>query len=150
MSHKKGYTLIEVLIAGLLAALLGVGVISLLMWMFGASKVEQNRSHLQSEANIFLEELARKVHMGSQVETPTPQFLRIHTGGAPSDSFAISGNTVIYNGTTFMVSGIPMVIVGDSSTFVADTSGNFVNTTLLLQRGEANFKLHTGILRCRN
>lgn len=146
-----GFTLTEVVVVSVVAGLLGVGIVTMLAWMFGTSQDDQMRAHLQTNSNIVLEELARKVHVSSRVissaDSSTLQFV---TGGIATGTMSFAGDTLKQNGNPFKVAGYPVLIQSDSSFFGADTSGNFVNTQLVLRRDNARFTLHTGILRCRN
>lgn len=150
LALKKGFTLTEILVVGLLAALLGVGVVGLLRWVFGDSQEDQKRAHLQSKANIVLEEIGRRVHVSSQVSTPASHQLDFVTGGVPSGSISFSGDTLKENGVPFIIGGSAVLLKSDSSYFQADSTGNFVTTQLVLRHDNARFILHTGILRCRN
>lgn len=152
LALKRGFTLIEVIWVGLIAAVLGFGIVSMLTWMFRVSKEDQTRAHLQTQANIVLEEIARHVHISSTVASVGTSLLLFYVNGAPSGSMAFTQDTLMQDGLPFLVAGLPVLVVGDSSFFNADTasSGEFVNTRLVLRRDNARFTLHTGILRCRN
>ena len=147
---KKAFTLIEVIVVSLIVALLGIGLVTVLVWMFGSSREDQQRAHLQTQANIVHEILSRNVHNSSHVSSPTVSSIQLVTGGASSGTFSFSGDTLKQNNKVFAVAGRPVLVKSDSSFFNADSSQGFVNTRLVLRRDNVRYVLHTGVLRCRN
>lgn len=154
---KGGFTLIEVIVVGLLAALLGVGLIQMLYWLFSGSRHEQQVAHLQAQANIVGEEIARHVHVSTTIATAADSSsLEFYTGGTLRHKLSISGDTLYERKNSvqvpFRVAGQPVLVKGDSSYFVADITGDFLlDMRLLIKRGDsAYYSLRTGNLRCRN
>lgn len=150
LKSRRGFTLTEVLIVGILAAVLGMGIISLLTWMFSGSRHDQKVSHLQTEANVVLESVGRRVRASSSVHSPSNKHVDFYTGGAITGSLSIVGDTLKENGIAFIVSGTPILLDGAGSTIYADTTNETVDLELVLRRDDARFTLHTGNLRCRN
>lgn len=150
LNTKRGFTLTEVLVVGLIATLLGVGIVHSLTWMFATSRTEEQTSHLQTEANIIIEDIARRVHVSTTIATPTSHLLQFYTGGSLTRTISISNDTLLENGQAFKVSGTPVLLDATQSFFAADSTGEFLNAQLHLRRQNAHFTLHTGTLRCRN
>jgi Tfp pilus assembly protein PilV len=150
LKHKRAFTLIEVVVVGSLAALLGVGLVGILQWFFGTSQEDLKRSHLQTQSNIVLEEISRQVHVSSRVATPVAHTLVYYTGGVYQGNFTFANDTLKQNNVPFVIAGHTVLVKSDSSYFIADTSGAFVNSHLVLRQENARFILHTGIIRCRN
>lgn len=148
---KKGFTLVEVIVVGVIAATLGAGLVSILVWTFNVSKDGRNMAHLQDQGNAVLEDYARHVRNSTSIEiADAGKKVRFLLGGIPSDSFVISGSSLYEHGAIYKVGGEPLILINSSSTFTVDTTFRAARLDIVLSRSAQKFTVSSGYFRCRN
>lgn len=148
---KKGFTLVEVVVASSIAAILGAGLLSMLVWMFQTSKEGRNMAHLQDQGNVILEDYARHVRNSTSMEiADAGKKIRFVLGGVPKDSLIISGNSMYEHGISYKVGGEPVLLVGSKSTFTVDVDSRAARLDIVLSRAAQTFAISSGFFRCRN
>lgn len=148
---KAGFTLVEVIVASTIAAILGAGLLSMLVWMFQTSKEGRNLAHLQDQGNVILEDYARHVRNSTSMEiSDAGKKIRFLLGGVPRDSLIISGNAMYEHGISYAVGGEPILLVGSKSTFTVDADARAARLDIVLSRESQTFAISSGFFRCRN
>lgn len=148
---KKGFTLVEVITASSIGAILGVGLLSMLVWTFQTSQDGRNLAHLQDQANVVLEDYARHVRNSTSLEiADAGKKIRFLLGGVAQDSFTISGNTLLEQTKPYRVGGEALNLLGANSFFSVDTDFRAARLDLVLQRDGQSFSVASGFFRCRN
>jgi prepilin-type N-terminal cleavage/methylation domain-containing protein len=150
IKKKNGFTLVEVIVVGVLVAILGVGIISVLSWMMHDGKEANQKAHLQSEGSVIQEDLGRRTRESTKVLVTGGKIVSFVKGGVTTSTFKILGGQIQDNGLTYMVSGTPVLLDESVSFFASDTVAKTLQVFLVLKHDSVRFNLSTNALRCRN
>jgi hypothetical protein len=142
---------VEVIVVGVIAAILGIAVTSVLSWSFKASANGKDLSHLQDQANVVLEDVARRVRNHTSVELgDNGKRLVLLKGTTRDDSLHISGGALYEGSGNYKVGGTNVLLIDTSSRFLVDSAGHASRINLVLKRDDETYKLISGYFRCRN
>ena len=148
--NKRGYTLIEVIVVSVIAAMLGFGVVNLLSWMMRDGNDVNQKAHLQSEASVILEDLGRRTRASTKVLVAGGKMVSFLKGGVLTSSVGVVGGQLQENGIAYKVSGVPVLLNGAQSFFIADTLAKTLQVNMVLVRNNIDYTINTVVMRCRN